>query len=142
MQIGVDAQRAVENRRVFVIDEGEVDRAALQFMLADENETHEFATVQAAVVKGGDWPPDLVLLGASLLAAGRGDLVQGLRRAWPAVKVIAVCDTADIASVADAKSTGADDALPRPFTLENVRRKVDRLLGRRVELTIPVIVNR
>jgi len=140
MQIGVDAQRAVENRRVFVIDDGEIDRAALQFMLADENETHEFATMQAALVKGQSWPPDLVVLGATLLAAGRGELVQSLRCAWPAVKVIAVCETADIASVAAAKAIGADDALPRPFKLEHVRRKVDRLLGRRVELDIPVVV--
>jgi DNA-binding NtrC family response regulator len=139
MQIGVDAQRAVENRRVFVIDEGEIDRAALQFMLADENETHEFATVEAAMAKGHAWPPDLVLLGASLLARGRGGLVQGLRGAWPSVKVIAVCETADIASIAAAKACGVDDALPRPFKIEHVRRKVDRLLGRVVELRIPVI---
>lgn len=139
MQIGVDAHRAVENRRVFVIDEGEIDRAALQFMLADENETHEFATVDAAMAKGQDWQPDLVLLGASLLARGRAGLVPELRRAWPGVKVIAVCETADIASVAAAKASGADDALPRPFKLEHVRRKVDRLLGRPVELHMPVI---
>jgi len=140
MQIGVDAQRAVENRRIFVIDESEIDRAALQFMLADENETHEFATLEAAMAKGQIWPPDLVLLGASLLAKGRAELVRGLRCAWPAVKVIAVCETADIASVAAAKAAGADDALPRPFKLENVRRKVDRLLGRPAELKISVVV--
>jgi DNA-binding NtrC family response regulator len=139
MQIGVDARRAVENRRVFVIDEGEIDRAALQFMLADENETHEFANVEAAMVKGTGWPPDLVLLGAGLLARGRGGLVPGLRRAWPGVKVIAVCETADIASIAAAKASGADDALPRPFKLENVRRKVDRLLGRPVAFKIPIV---
>jgi DNA-binding NtrC family response regulator len=138
VQIGVDAQRAVENRRIFVIDEDEIDRAALQFMLADENETHEFAAVEAAKAKGHAWPPDLVLLGASLLARGRAPLVQGLRSEWTGVKVIAVCETADIASIAAAKACGADDALPRPFKLEYVRRKVDRLLGRAVELRIPV----
>ncbi len=37
MQIGVDSQRAVENKRIYVIDDDEVTRAALQFMLHDEN---------------------------------------------------------------------------------------------------------
>lgn len=140
MQIGVEAQRAVENRRVFVVDEDEIHRAALQFMLADENETHEFATVLAALAKGEQWPPDLVLLGASLAAQGGTDLLLRLRGAWPEVKLMVICETADIACIAAAKATGADDALARPFRLESVRRKTDRLLGRKVELTIPVIV--
>src|SRR6266545_848934 len=36
MQIGVETSKAVDQRRVFVIDEDEITRAALQFMLHDE----------------------------------------------------------------------------------------------------------
>jgi DNA-binding response OmpR family regulator len=140
MQIGVEAQRAVENRRVFVIDEDEINRAALQFMLADENETHEFASVDAALAKGQQWPPDLALLGTALVARDGAELLLRLRAAWSGVKLLVVCDTADIACVSAAKATGADDALPRPFKLETVRRKADRLLGRKVELKIPVVL--
>ena len=43
MQIGVETSKAVDQRRVFVIDEDEITRAALQFMLHDEIETHELA---------------------------------------------------------------------------------------------------
>ncbi len=41
MQIGVETAKAVDQRRVFVVDEDEITRAALQFMLHDEIETHE-----------------------------------------------------------------------------------------------------
>jgi DNA-binding response OmpR family regulator len=140
MQIGVEAQRAVENRRVFVIDEDEVNRAALQFMLADENETHEFAAPEAALAKGASWQPDLALLGARLLERRGADLVQRLRSAWPGVKLLAVCDPANASHTDAARLAGTDDILARPLQLEAVRRKVDRHLGRRVPLKIGVVV--
>ena len=65
MQIGVDAQRAVENRRVFVVDDDDVTAMALQFMLQDDNETHlltDLAAVQAA-----PQAPDLLLVGIAQL---------------------------------------------------------------------------
>lgn len=137
MQIGVEAQRAVENRRVFVVDADEINRTALQFMLADDNETHEFATLDAAIEKGRQWPPDLFLLGEPLLADQGKALVARLRATWPGVKVLAICDADKLAVV---QAAGADDSVSRPFKMEAVRRKVDRHLGRKVELRIPVVV--
>ena len=49
MQIGVELSRAIENKRIFVIDRDEVTRAAIGFMLYDENETHEAASVAEAI---------------------------------------------------------------------------------------------
>ena len=48
MQIGVESSRSVENKRIFVVGGDDIDRAVLQFMLQDENETHEFPTLDAA----------------------------------------------------------------------------------------------
>ena len=48
MQIGVETAKAVDQRRVFVIDEDEIIRAALQFMLHDEIETHELGSLDDA----------------------------------------------------------------------------------------------
>jgi hypothetical protein len=42
---------AVETKRVFVVDGDEIRRAVLQFMLHDENETHEFPDVGRAYDK-------------------------------------------------------------------------------------------
>ena len=67
MQIGVESSRAVENKRVFVVDSDEITRAVLQFMLHDENETHEIASVAAAYQKAADWKPDVILLGMPIV---------------------------------------------------------------------------
>ena len=68
MQIGVETSKAVDQRRVFVIDEDEITRAALQFMLHDEIETHELANPEEAYAKGIGWlQPHVVLLGVSFL---------------------------------------------------------------------------
>src|ERR1039458_6215718 len=58
MQIGVESSRAVENKRIFVVDENEIFRAAVQFMLHDENETHEVASLEAAFAKAQTAKPD------------------------------------------------------------------------------------
>ena len=140
MQIGVEAQRAVENRRVFVLDEDEINRTVLQFMLADDNETHEFATVAAALDKGAHWQPDLVLVSSRLVGREGLELMHSLSAAWPGVKLLIICDTGDDDCRTAALAAGAIDTLARPFKLEPVRRKVDRHLGRQVELKIPVVV--
>jgi len=71
MQIGVESSRAVENKRVFVVDGDEITRTVLQFMLHDEYETHEFAELARAYDKAVDWKPDAVLLAIDLVEEGR-----------------------------------------------------------------------
>lgn len=136
MQIGVDSQRAVENKRVFVVDDDDVVGTALQFMLADEMETHVFADLGSALTVAAATPPDLVLLGAGLLA---GDAVTRLRAALPQVRMLIVGSDADNDAVRQALAAGAQSTLLRPLKVENVRRKVDAQLGRRAALEIPVV---
>ena len=140
MQIGVDTQRAVENRRVFVIDGDDVVSAGLQFMLADEMETHVFATLDEALKKAQSWPPELALVGSSVLELEGATVVTRLREALPTLRILIVCFDADDAVVKEALSLGAASTLLRPLKLENVRRKVDSQLGRRAALEIPVVV--
>lgn len=138
MQIGVDSQRAVENKRVFVIDE-EVSSIALQFMLADDNETHVLSGVAAAVEKGVDWPPDLILLGAGVIRLEGAGVTARLKSQLAGVKILVVCDAADGPAVREALAQGADGTLTRPLKLETVRREVDAQLGRRAHLAIPIV---
>ena len=138
MQIGVDSARAVENKRVFVIDNDDVTSMALQFMLADECEAHVLPSVTAALDKGRDWPPQLILLGAGILAIEGADAVTRLKTQLGGVKILIVCDSNDDSFVQDALARGASATLLRPLKLEAVRRKVDAQLGRRSMLTIPV----
>jgi CheY-like chemotaxis protein len=138
MQIGVDSQRAVENKRVFVIDNDEINSIALQFMLADECETHVFADLDSALHKGLAWPPQLVLLGAGMLEAEGAEIVPRLKAQHPALKILLVCDSVEPAPVKQALLLGANATLLRPLLLETVRRKVDAQLGRRTAIGIAV----
>ncbi len=140
MQIGVDSQRAVENKRVFVIDSDEVVSMALQFMLADEMETHVLSSSAEALAKGRGAPPDLVLLGADVLEGEGVDVVTRLKDGLGGVRMLLVCTDADDENIRQALALGAESTLLRPLKLENVRRKVDTQLGRRAPLEIPVVL--
>lgn len=136
MQIGVETSRAVENKRIFVVDDDEITRAALQFMLHDENETHELAGLEAAFAKGVAWEPDLLLLGlAVVLAEGTGILGKIAAR-LPRTKIMLVAEAGQDGLAQSYLTSGAHGVIVKPLTVESVRRKVDMILGR---LTVPVI---
>jgi DNA-binding NarL/FixJ family response regulator len=131
MQIGVETTKAVDQRRVFVVDEDEIVRAALQFMLHDEIETHELATPEEAYAKGIDWlKPDVVMLGVSFLKQRGSGLVGELAARFPGVRLLIVTDKCDEATAIEAIKAGAHGAVVKPLTLESVRKKVDTILGR------------
>ena len=131
MQIGVETAKAVDQRRVFVVDEDEVTRAALQFMLHDEIETHELATPEEAYAKGVGWlKPDVILLGVSFLKARGSAVIGELAAKFPDVRILIVTDTSDEAVAVDGIKAGAHGAVVKPLTLEGVRKKVDTILGR------------
>jgi len=131
MQIGVETSKAVDQRRVFVVDEDEVNRAALQFMLHDEIETHELASLEDAYEKGVGWlTPHVVLLGVSFLRDRGVGVVDEVNAKFPGARILIVCAKADEAIAAEGLKAGAHGALVKPFTLESVRKKVDTVLGR------------
>jgi DNA-binding NarL/FixJ family response regulator len=131
MQIGVETSKAVDQRRVFVIDDDEITRTALQFMLHDEIETHELANPEEAYVKGVDWlKPDIVLLGVSFLKERGVGLIGELSAKFPNVRILITCDKSDEAVAVAGLKAGAHGAVVKPLTLETVRKKVDTILGR------------
>jgi DNA-binding response OmpR family regulator len=131
MQIGVETSKAVDQRRVFVIDHDEVTRAALQFMLHDEIETHELANLEEAYEKGTNWlKPDVLLLGVSFLKEKGVELVAELKSKFPGVRILIVCDKSDETTAVNGMKAGAHGALVKPLTIETVRKKVDTILGR------------
>ena len=140
MQIGVESSRAVENKRVFVLDSDEITRAVLQFMLHDENETHEIPSVELAYDKAREWLPDVILVGMPIVLAHGVEVVAELRRRIPQAKVMIVADTAADPVAQSCLKQGAHSVLAKPLTIESVRRKVDIQLGRRTALSIPVQV--
>jgi DNA-binding NarL/FixJ family response regulator len=99
-------------------------------MLHDENETHEFGALAAAVDKARDWPPELVILGESFIAVRGLEAIGAVRGALPKAKVLVVGKSADSPVLKGAGAAGAAGVLAGPITVEGVRRKVDALLGR------------
>ena len=137
MQIGVDSSRSVENRRIFVVDSNEIDRAVLQFMLQDENETHELPTLDAAFAKAREWKPDLILLGLDVVKASSADVLGHIASALPGAKILIVTQAAGDPLAHACLTSGAHGVLAKPFRVESVRSKVDQMLGRDLSNFVP-----
>lgn len=131
MQIGVETSKAVDQRRVFVVDEDEITRAALQFMLHDEIETHELASIEEAYAKGTDWlTPDVLILGIAIVAAKGLQVIGEIAVRYPAARILIVTGKEDEELALAALKAGAHGALVKPLRIETVRQKVDTILGR------------
>lgn len=131
MQIGVETSKAVDQRRVFVVDDDEITRAALQFMLHDEIETHELASPEEAYAKGTGWlAPHLILLGVSFIKERGPALISEMIGRFPGVRILIICDKSQESTAVEALKAGAHGALVKPLMLESVRKKVDTVLGR------------
>jgi DNA-binding NarL/FixJ family response regulator len=131
MQIGVETSKAVDNKRLFVVANDDITRMALQFMLHDENETHDLASLEAAFDKSAAWKPDLLLLGIDVVSERGIDVLALIKSRLVDTKVLLVADSRDDPLVASCQSAGIDGLLLKPLTVEDVRRKVDGLLGRK-----------
>lgn len=131
MQIGVETSKAVDQRRIFVVDEDEITRAALQFMLQDEIETHELGSLEEAYEKGQDWlTPDILILGISIVAAKGVEVIGEITARYPSSRILIVTGKEDEALALQTLKAGAHGALVKPLRLEAVRMKVDTILGR------------
>lgn len=131
MQIGVETAKALDNKRLFVVANDDITRMALQFMLHDENETHDLPTLEAAFDKSVDWKPDLLLLGIDVVAERGVGVLPLVRARLAGTKVLLVADSRDDPLVAICQSAGIDGLLVKPLRVEDARRKVDGLVGRK-----------
>jgi DNA-binding NtrC family response regulator len=139
MQIGVETSRAVDSRRIFVIHDDEILRAALQFMLHDEHEAHELADMEQAFGKGDDvGPPDVILLSVTVARAGGDGLLEDIAERYPAAKVLLVTEATHDEFAQSRLGSRVHGLVPKPLTVESVRRKVDLALGRSAAISIPV----
>ena len=131
MQIGVETSKAVDNKRLFVVANDDITRMALQFMLHDENETHDLASLEAAFDKSVDWKPDLLLLGIDVVIERGLEVIPLIRSRLPGTRLLLVAETRDDPLVGACQTAGIDGLLVKPLTVEETRRHVDGLLGRK-----------
>jgi CheY-like chemotaxis protein len=138
MQIGVDSSRAVENKRLFVVDNDEVSRMVLTYILHDENETHDLPSLEAAYQKAIEWKPDLLLLGREIVREKGVSVIAAIKADMPGIKVLLIAESSDDPLAAECLQAGVDGVVAKPLAIEPVRRKVDALLGRKRQITIPL----
>lgn len=139
MQIGVESSRAVGNNRIFIVDDDEITRAVLQFMLHDENEAHELGSVDEAYAKGVEWKPNLTLMGVGIITAKGPGIVAEYLAHFPEAKLVIVADTLDDETAKAALQAGAHSILAKPLKVETVRAKVDTFLGLAVSIPLQVL---
>lgn len=139
MQIGVDSNLAVDNKRVFVIDADEITRMATVFMLHDEHETHELADLTAVYSKARDWKPDLLALGAGVVQTHGIGVLAEIKQRIPGVKLLLLADPGTDEFVQSCRQAGADDAFIKPLEVGKLRDRVAALLGRRKPIVIHAV---
>ncbi len=130
MQIGVEIFRALENKRIFLVADDEIVRAALQFMLHDEYEAHDLADLGAAYARAAEGQPDLLLLGLEIVEARGEGVLREIAASMPGAKIMLIAEPGQDALAQGYLSTGAHSVLTKPLTVEGVRRKAGIVLGR------------
>jgi len=136
MQIGVETARAVETKRVFVIDDDDITRTVLQFILQDDNETHDLATLAEAYAQGGRAQPDMVLLGLGIVEREGNVVLTNIAARWPRARILLIAGPGQEATAQDDLAPHAHAVLTKPFTVETVRRRVNAQFGRLAPATI------
>ena len=129
MQIGVETSRAVENKRIFIVSDDEIARAALQFMLHDEYEAHDLPDLGAAYAKAAECKPNLLLLGLEIVDARGAGLLEEIGTKMPGARIMLIAEAGQDAHAQTYLKSGAHGVLTKPLTVESVRKKVNILLG-------------
>jgi CheY-like chemotaxis protein len=94
----------------------------------------------SAYDKAVHWKPDAILLSLELAQVYGPAIIGQIRARIADVRIALVCDSATDPVARSYLQHGVQSLLSKPLTVESVRRKVDRLLGRRSALAIPVQV--
>ena len=121
--------RALENKRIFLLSDDEIARAALQFMLHDDYEAHDLPDLSAAYAKASEGRPDLVLLGLEIVEARGAAVLREIAEKLPGAKIMLVAAPGQDALAQGYLAAGAHSVLTKPLTIEGVRRKVGIVLG-------------
>jgi len=138
MQIGVKVAKVIERRRVFVVDDNEAFRAAIEFMLHDEYEAHELASASETLAKAEQIRPDVLVLAEGVIRVNGLDLIQEFLARVPETKIIVIVDQISSGFGQECVAAGAHGFLAKPLRSELLRDKVDALLNaRKKAVTMP-----
>jgi len=113
---------------IFVVEDDEVIRSALHFILDDQNETHSFASLDQAFAKATGRKPNAILLGIGMLQNNGERILAEIVMRLPGTRILIVADSVNDPIAVASLKWGAHDVLGKPISFDSVRRKVDALL--------------
>ncbi len=116
---------------VFVIEADQVVRSALGYILSGRHETFTFGEPSDAMSKAASSPPDIVLVGVSLLGENGAETVATLAQEFDRAGIILVSDSATAPPALAALHQRAEAVIAKPITFEGVTRTVEQVLARR-----------
>lgn len=113
---------------IFVVESDEVVRSALHFILDDQNETHSFASLEAAFAKATSRKPNVMLLGIGMAQNNGERILAEIAVRLPSARILIVADSVSDPLAVACLKWGAHGVLGKPISFDSVRRKVDGLL--------------
>ncbi|MBM3563384.1 MAG: response regulator [Alphaproteobacteria bacterium] len=139
MQIGVKMATVIERRHVFVVDDDENFRAAIQFTLHDDYEAHELASATETLAKAQQVQPDVLLLAEGVIRVNGLDLIQEFLARMPKTKILVIVYQASSGFGQECVAAGAHGFLAKPLRVERIRDRVDALLSApKNSVTVPI----
>lgn len=139
MQIGVRMTTVIERRRVFVVDDDENFRAAIQLTLHDDYEAHELASATETLAKAQQAQPDVLVLGEGVIRANGLDLIQEFLARMPKAKILVIVYQASSGFGQECVAAGAHGFLAKSLRVERIRDRVDALLSApKISVSAPI----
>ncbi len=118
--------------RILLVEDEAPQRRLLESILSAEGfDVRAVASVEEALGCLRSEPVDLVLSDWNLGERSGSDLLEDVRREWPATAFIMVTAHGSIARAVEAVRGGADDYLPKPFESAALLLAVERTLRTR-----------
>lgn len=121
------ATHVSESTRIFVVDDNEISRAAIRFMLRDGYEAHELESATGALAKVKEIRPGLLVLAEGVIRANGLDLIQEYLTRIPEAKILVIVDQISSGFGQECVAAGAHGFMAKPLRAEFVRNKVDAL---------------
>lgn len=121
-----------EKAKILVVDDDPGIRELLSGILSQEG--HAVEVVQdgkEALLKVRKESFDLVLTNLRMPRMNGIQLLEGLQKIAPHIRVIVVAGTGDLETVIKMRKLGTCDYISKPFCLNSILQKVEKALGER-----------
>ena len=128
MPIDLEPLHPEQDDIIFVVEDDEVIRSALHFILDDQNETRSFASLDRAFTKAASRKPNAILLGIGMVQNNGERILAEIVMRLPGTRILIVADSVNDPIAIASLKWGAHDVLGKPISFDSVRRKVDALL--------------